>query len=94
MKIKDFLGGPAVENPPANAGDVGLIPGQKRSPVLSLCAASRAGALLSPGTATMNTKTPAPRSRALQQDRTTVRSSRTNETAAPTHGKERKPTQQ
>ena len=23
----DFLGGPVVKNPPANGGDVGLIPG-------------------------------------------------------------------
>ena len=27
-----FLGGPAVKNPPANAGDAGLIPGLERSP--------------------------------------------------------------
>ena len=30
MKVKNgraFPGGPVVENPPANAGDVGLIPG-------------------------------------------------------------------
>ena len=25
--LGDFLGGPAVKNPPANAGDVGSIPG-------------------------------------------------------------------
>ena len=25
---RDFLGGPVVENPPSNAGDAGLIPGQ------------------------------------------------------------------
>ena len=26
----DFLGGPVVKNPPANAGDMGLIPGPGR----------------------------------------------------------------
>ena len=26
----DFPGGPVVKNPPANAGDTGLIPGQGR----------------------------------------------------------------
>ena len=30
-KLKDFPGGPVVKNPPANTGDVGLIPGQGRS---------------------------------------------------------------
>ena len=30
--IMGFLGGPMVKNPPANAGDVGLIPGWGRSP--------------------------------------------------------------
>ena len=29
---KGFLGGSVVKNPPANAGDVGLIPGSGRSP--------------------------------------------------------------
>ena len=29
----DFPGGSEVKNPPANAGDVGTIPGLKRSPV-------------------------------------------------------------
>ena len=28
--IKDFPGGPVVKNPPANAGDTGLIPGLRR----------------------------------------------------------------
>ena len=28
----DFPGGSVVKNPPANAGDVGLIPGSGRSP--------------------------------------------------------------
>ena len=27
---KDFPSGPAVKNPPANAGDMGLIPGPRR----------------------------------------------------------------
>ena len=31
--VEDFPGGPAVRNLPANAGDVGLIPGLGRSPV-------------------------------------------------------------
>ena len=26
--IWDFPGGPVIENPPSNAGDAGLIPGQ------------------------------------------------------------------
>ena len=30
----DFPGGPAVKNPPANAGDMGLIPGPGRFYVL------------------------------------------------------------
>ena len=30
--IVDFPGGSVVKNPPANAGDVGLIPGSGRSP--------------------------------------------------------------
>ena len=30
----DFPGGPVVKNPPANAGDMGLIPGLGRSHVL------------------------------------------------------------
>ena len=28
---KDFSGGPVVKNPPANAGDMGCIPGTGRS---------------------------------------------------------------
>ena len=27
-KFWDFPGGPVVENPPYNAGDIGLVPGQ------------------------------------------------------------------
>ena len=27
-KIRDFLGGPVVKNPPSNAGNAGSIPGQ------------------------------------------------------------------
>ena len=30
--FKDFPGGTVVKNPPANAGDAGLIPGSGRSP--------------------------------------------------------------
>ena len=30
-KVKDFPGGPAVENPLANAGDTGSIPSPERS---------------------------------------------------------------
>ena len=26
--MRDFPGGPVVKNPPSNAGDMGLIPGQ------------------------------------------------------------------
>ena len=28
VSIRDFPGGPVVKNPPSNAGDTGLIPGQ------------------------------------------------------------------
>ena len=31
QKMQDFHGGPVVGNPPANAGDTGLIPGQEDS---------------------------------------------------------------
>ena len=31
ISIMDFPGGSAVKNPPANAGDMGLIPGSGRS---------------------------------------------------------------
>ena len=31
LKQKDFPGGPAVKNPPANAGDMGSISGLGRS---------------------------------------------------------------
>ena len=30
MKNQDFPGGPVVKNPPAGAGDTGLIPGLER----------------------------------------------------------------
>ena len=34
-KLKDFPGGPVVKNPPANAGDMGSIPGLgSRAPLL------------------------------------------------------------
>ena len=32
MLVKGFPGGSAVENPPANAGDAGSLPGSGRSP--------------------------------------------------------------
>ena len=32
--LKDFPGGAVVKNPPANAGDTGLIPGPGRSHML------------------------------------------------------------
>ena len=28
IQLRDFPGSPVVQNPPSNAGDVGLIPGQ------------------------------------------------------------------
>ena len=31
LGVGDFLGGPVVKNPPANAGDMGSIPGPGRS---------------------------------------------------------------
>ena len=31
VKLMGFPGGAVVENPPANAGDMGLIPGPRRS---------------------------------------------------------------
>ena len=34
IKVWDFPGVPVVKNPPANAGDLGLIPGPGRSHVL------------------------------------------------------------
>ena len=32
LSFRDFPGGSVVKNPPANAGDMGLIPGSGRSP--------------------------------------------------------------
>ena len=32
MELSGFPGGSVVKNPPANAGDMGLIPGSGRSP--------------------------------------------------------------
>ena len=29
LRLRDFAGGPVVENPPSNAGDVGSILGQR-----------------------------------------------------------------
>ena len=30
IQTRDFCGGPVVKNPPANAGDMGLIPAPER----------------------------------------------------------------
>ena len=53
----DFPGGPAVESPPSNAGDVGSIPGQgtkvpHASGQLSPCSRAHAPQLESPRAAT------------------------------------------
>ena len=32
LSVQGFLGGSGIKNPPANAGDMGLIPGWRRSP--------------------------------------------------------------
>ena len=32
LSVQGFLGGSGIKNPPANAGDMGLIPGWGRSP--------------------------------------------------------------
>ena len=74
----DFPGGAVVENPPANAGDTGSIPGPGRShmprsnsarapQLLSLCSRVREPQLLSLCATT--TEARAPRARALQQDK-------------------------
>ena len=34
MKWQDFPVGPVVRNPPANSGDMGLIPSQERTQML------------------------------------------------------------
>ena len=46
MHLGDFPGGPVVKNPPSNAGDVGLIPGQGTKIPYAM------GQLLSPGATT------------------------------------------
>ena len=72
---QDFPGGAVVENPPANAGDMGLSPGlggsyMPRSDwacvprLLSLCSGAREPQLLSLRAATAEAR--APRARALQ----------------------------
>ena len=38
--VLGFPGGSVVKNPPANAGDTGLIPGSGRSTCISQCAAT------------------------------------------------------
>ena len=74
---RDFPGGAAVENPPANAGDMGSIPGPGRShmpqsnkacaQLLSLCSIAREPQLLSPHATT--TEDRVPRARAPQQEK-------------------------
>ena len=54
--IRDFPGGPVVENPPANAGDVGSVPGLGRSYMLR-------------ATKPMHHNYRVPGARALQQER-------------------------
>ena len=75
----DFPGGAVVKNPPANAGNMGSIPGpggshmlgrnyQARAPqLLSLHSRAREPQLLSPCATT--TEAHAPRARALQQEK-------------------------
>ena len=73
--MRGFPGGTVVENPPANAGDTGSIPGPGRShmprsnyarvpQLLSLCSRAREPQLLSLHAAT--TEDRAPRTRAPQ----------------------------
>ena len=75
---RDFLGGTVVKNPPANAGDMGWIPGPGRShmlqsnkahvsQLLSLCSIAHEPQLLSPHATT--TEVHVPRARALQQEK-------------------------
>ena len=77
-KSGDFPGGTVVKNPPANAGDMGFIPGLGRShmlqsnkacapQLLSLRSRAREPQLLSPRATT--TEARAPRARALQQEK-------------------------
>ena len=73
-----FPGGAVVRNPPANAGDTGLIPGPGRShmsrsnkacvpQLLSLHSRAHEPQLLSPCSTT--TEARVPRARALQQEK-------------------------
>ena len=75
---RDFPGGAVVKNLPANAGDMGSIPGPGRShmprsngarapQLLSLRSRAREPQLLNPRAAT--TEAHAPRARALQQEK-------------------------
>ena len=77
-KCWDFPGGAVVKNPPANAGDTGLIPGPGRShmpqsnearapQLLSLCSRGDEPQLLSPCATT--TEARAPRDHAPQQEK-------------------------
>ena len=67
--MRDFLGGAVVKNPPANAGDMGSIPGLGRShmprsnearapQLLSLRSRAREPQLLSPRASTTEAHTP------------------------------------
>ena len=78
MACMDFPGGTVVKNPPANAGDVGSIPGLGRShmprsnevrapQLLSLCSRAREPQLLNQCVAT--TEACAPRACAPQQEK-------------------------
>ena len=66
--MRGFPGGSVVKNPPANVGDMSLIPGPGRP---TCCGATKPmhhnylACALEPGTAT--TKPTCPRARALQQ---------------------------
>ena len=78
MYHRDFPGGAVVKNPPANTGDMGLIPGPGRShmlwsnearvpQLLSLCSRAHEPQLLSPHATT--TETCVPRAHAPQQEK-------------------------
>ena len=67
--LRDFSGGPVVKNPPANAGEVGLIPGLGRFPHTSE-QQSPFTYLQGPHKAT--TEAHMPRAHALQQEFSTV----------------------
>ena len=65
-KFRDFPGGVVVKNPPANAGDMGLIPGPGRFH-MPRSNYARAPQLLSPHAATAEAR--APRAHAPQQEK-------------------------